>query len=226
VGSITLQNWTRGSRKLYPEGMSPTAKLTSKGAATRGRIVEAAADLILARGVGGTNLDDICAGTATSKGQVFHYFPGGKSDLVSAIASLQAERVLEAQRPFLDTLDTWDDWERWRDAVLAHYRSQPHWGCPIGALTAELIRNEPDRATELAAHMERWRGYLEAGLQRMCDSGQLQPHANPRRLALSTFAALQGGLLLTQVMESIEPLEAALDGALTALRDSATTSPS
>jgi len=89
--------------------MPPTAKLTLKGAATRGRIVEAAADLILARGVGGTNLDDICAGTATSKGQVFHYFPGGKSDLVSAIASLQAERVLDAQRPFLDTLDTWDN---------------------------------------------------------------------------------------------------------------------
>jgi AcrR family transcriptional regulator len=205
--------------------MPPTAKLTSKGVATRGRIVEAAADLILARGVGGTNLDDICAGTATSKGQVFHYFPGGKSDLVSAIASLQAERVLKAQRPFLDTLDTWDDWERWRDAVLAHYRSQPHWGCPIGALTAELIRNEPHRATELAAHMDRWRGYLEAGLQRMHDSGHLQPHANPHTLALSTFAALHGGLLLTQMMESIEPLEAALDGALTALRGAATTSP-
>jgi len=156
---------------------------------------------------------------------VFHYFPGGKGDLVSAIASLQAERVLDAQRPFLDTLDTWDEWEGWRDAVLAHYRSEPHWGCPIGALTAELIRNEPDRATELAAHMDRWRGYLEAGLQRMRNSGQLQPHANPHTLALSTFAALHGGLLLTQMMESIEPLEAALDGALTALRDAATPSP-
>jgi hypothetical protein len=73
--------------------------------------------------------------------------------------------------------------------------------------------------------MDRWRGYLEAGLQRMRDTGQLQPHANPRTLALSTFAALHGGLLHTQTMESIEPLEAALDGALTALRDAATTSP-
>src|ERR1700736_2292109 len=204
--------------------MPPTAKLTAKGAATRAGIVEAAADLILARGVGGTNLDDICAGTATSKGQLFHYFPNGKSELVSAIASFQAERVLDAQRPFLDTLDTWEDWERWRDSVVAHYRLQPHWGCPIGALTAELIRNEPARAAELAAHMDRWRGYLEAGLQRMRDSGQLHPHANPHTLALSTFAALQGGLLLTQMMESIEPLEAALDGALTALRAAATPS--
>src|SRR5207244_7238229 len=108
-------------------------RLTPKGAATRARIVEAAADLILARGAGGTRLDDIRAGTATSKSQLFHYFPGGKSELVSAIASFQSERVLDAQRPFLDTLDTWEAWDGWRDAVVAHYGSQTHWGCPIGA---------------------------------------------------------------------------------------------
>ena len=202
--------------------MPAAAKLTPKGAATRGRIVEAAADLILARGVGGTNLDDICAGTATSKGQLFHYFPDGKRELVSAIAAFQSDRVLDAQRPFLDTLDTWEAWEAWRDAVVAHYRSQPHWGCPIGALTAELVRDEPARAAEMTAHMNRWRGYLEAGLQRMHDSGLLRAAANPKTLALSTFAALHGGLLLTQMLESIEPLEAALDGALTTLRAEAT----
>src|SRR6202035_3000358 len=201
--------------------MAPTIRLTPKGAATRARIVEAAADLVLARSVGGTSLDDICAGTSTSRSQVFHYFPGGKGDLVSAIASFQSDRVLDAQRPFLDELDTWEAWEGWRDAVVVHYRSQPHWGCPIGALTAELIRNEPARAAELTALMDRWRGYLEAGLRRMHTSGLLRADADPRTLALSTFAALHGGLVLTQTMQSIEPLEAALDGALTSLRAAA-----
>lgn len=201
----------------------PTAvKLTPKGAATRTRIVEAAADLILARGVGGTNLDDICTETKTSKGQLFHYFPGGKGELVSAIAAFQTERVLDAQRPFLDTLDRWDDWDRWRDAVVAHYGSQPTWGCPIGALTAELVKNEPARAAEVAAYMNRWRGYIQAGLTRMRDQGLLRNDADPHTLALSIFSALHGGLLLTQMMETIEPLEAALDGALNALRATAT----
>ena len=201
--------------------MPATTTLTPKGAATRDRIVEAAADLILARGVGGTSLDDIRAGTATSKSQLFHYFPGGKGELVSAIASFQSERVLDAQRPFLDTLDTWEAWDGWRDAVVAHYGSQAHWGCPIGALTAELIRDEPSRAAELTAHMDRWRGYLEAGLQRMHASGLLRDDADPRTLALATFAALHGGLLLTQMMESIKPLKAALDSALAALHAAA-----
>jgi AcrR family transcriptional regulator len=197
------------------------AKLTPKGIATRARIVEAAADLVLARGAGGTSLDDIRAETATSKSQLFHYFPGGKSELVAAIAALQSERVLAAQRPYLDTLDTWAAWEGWRAAVLAHYCSQAHWGCPIGALAAELTSGDPARAADLAAYMDRWRGYLEAGLTRMRAAGLLRGDADPRVLALATFAALHGGLLLTQTMQSGEPLAAALDGALTALRAAA-----
>jgi AcrR family transcriptional regulator len=195
----------------------PEAKLTPKGAATRARIVAAAADLVLARGVGGTSLDDVRAGTLTSKSQLFHYFPGGKAELVAAIASFQGERVLDAQRPYLDSLDSWEAWEAWRRAVLAHYGSQPHWGCPISALAREIIGSDPEHSAFLAAYMDRWLGYLRTGLARMCATGVLRSDANPKKLALSTFAALQGGLLLTQTMESIQPLEAALEGALTTL---------
>ena len=126
-------------------------KLTPKGVATRSRIVATAADLVLARGIGGTSLDDIRAGTATSKSQLFHYFPGGKAELVGAIASFQGERVLDAQRPFLDSLDSWEAWESWRRAVVDHYGSQQHWGCPISALAREVLGNDPERAGELAA---------------------------------------------------------------------------
>jgi AcrR family transcriptional regulator len=203
------------------QGMSSQASLTPKGAATRARIVEAAADLVLARGVGGTSLDDIRSGTETSKSQLFHYFPRGKGELVGAIATFQMARVLDAQRPYLDALDTWEAWEGWRDAVIAYYGAQPHWGCPIGALTSELIGQDPERAAEVAAHMDRWRGYLEAGLARMREAGLLQPDADPATLALSIFASLQGGLLLTQTTKSLKPLEAALDGAMTALHATA-----
>jgi AcrR family transcriptional regulator len=192
-------------------------QLTARGAATRARIVESAAEQVLAGGVGGTSLDDIRADTETSKSQLFHYFPGGKSELVGAIASFQADRVLAAQEPYLSRLATWDDWREWRDAVVVHYGSQPHWGCPIGALASELIGTDPERAAEVTAHMEHWRGLLEAGVTRLRDAGDLSPDADPRALSLAVFASLQGGLLLTATAESIEPLEAALDGALAML---------
>jgi AcrR family transcriptional regulator len=192
-------------------------QITARGEATRARIVESAAEQVLAGGVGGTSLDDIRADTETSKSQLFHYFPGGKSELVGAIASFQADRVLAAQEPYLSRLATWDDWREWRDAVVAHYGSQPHWGCPIGALANELIGTDPERAAEVTAHMERWRGLLEAGVTRLRDAGELSADADPRALSLAVFASLQGGLLLTATAESIEPLEAALDGALAML---------
>ena len=194
-------------------------RLTPKGAAARDRIVATAADLVLARGVGGTSLDDIRSGTGTSKSQLFHYFPGGKSELVGAIAAFQSERVLQAQRPYLETLDTWEAWQGWRAAVIAHYGSQPHWGCPIGSLATELIGNDPARAADLAAHLDRWRGYLSAGVDRMREAGLLRAETDPEQLSLSIFAALQGGLMLTQTMCSIAPLEAALDGALSILHE-------
>lgn len=204
--------------------MPDPPSLTPKGAATRARIVEAAADLVLARGVGGTTLDDITAGTRTSKSQLFHYFPGGKSDLLAALAGYQAERVLDAQRPFLDTLDTWEAWQGWREAVIAHYESQPHWGCPIGSLVNELGRDDPALQSEVADHLDRWRAHLEAGLRRMQTGGHLDERCDPRSMSLAIFAAVQGGLLLTQTTQSIEPLVAAMDGAMIALHAAASQS--
>jgi len=203
--------------------MTPTANLTPKGVATRERIVVKAADLVWARGVGATSLDEIRSGTATSKSQLFHYFPGGKSELISAIVTYQGERVLDAQRPYLDALDSWDAWEGWRHAVLAHYGSQDHWGCPISALARELIGLDEEKANEAKMYMERWRGYLYDGLLRMREAGTLKPFASPESLSLTTFASLHGGLLLTQTMLSIRPLESALNGALELLHTAAAT---
>jgi hypothetical protein len=51
----------------------------------------------------------------------------------------------------------------------------------------------------------------------MREHGKLAPDANPAKLATTTMAALQGGLLLTQVRRDPEQLRIALDGARTLL---------
>lgn len=105
--------------------------------------------------------------------------------------------------------------------MLAHYGSQAHWGCPIGALAGELAGRDPSQGDEVLAHMDRWRGYLKTGIQRMRDAGTLREDTDPEQLSLAIFAALHGGLMLTQTMHSLEPLRAALDGVLAALRSHA-----
>lgn len=185
--------------------------LTAKGEATRARIVEATADRILESGIGATSLDDVRAATHTSKSQLFHYFPGGKAELVRAVVALQAARVMDAQRPALDDLATLASWDAWARSVLAHYRAQPHFGCPIGSLAAEASATDAQLAADVEQTMRDWRLALQAGLERL-------GARDPERVAAAIFAGVQGGLLLTRTEQALWPLEAALDGALVQVR--------
>lgn len=196
-----------------------TSGTTSRGAATRARIIDAAADLVLSRGVRVTTLDDVRAATGTSKSQLFHYFPGGKTELVRAVVLRQTERVLTGQRLLLDGLDGFPALQRWRDAIVAVQRER-HCvgGCPLGSLASEVAEHDDHARTLLATSFAQWQDLLRDGLSAMRAAGTLRPDADPAELALATVASLQGGLLLAQTSRSTRPLEVALDAALTHLR--------
>jgi hypothetical protein len=42
---------------------------------------------------------------------MFHYFPGGKSDLLHAVTVHEAEQVILDQQPFLGDLSSWRKWQ-------------------------------------------------------------------------------------------------------------------
>src|SRR5512135_199003 len=109
--------------------------LTARGAATRARIVEAAADLIYAHGVERTSLDDVMATTGVSKSQLYHYF-ADKDALVLAVIAKQTERVLDAQRPHLEALDSLPALKAWRGAILRLNKAAQGKGCPLGLLAS------------------------------------------------------------------------------------------
>jgi AcrR family transcriptional regulator len=71
--------------KQEPAGPPKNVPLTAKGAATRDRIVQSAADLMYIKGVHATTLDDVLAATGTSKSQLYRHFPD-KEALVRAVA--------------------------------------------------------------------------------------------------------------------------------------------
>src|SRR5438477_2590423 len=81
--------------------------VTSKGLATRQRILDAACDLVFERGALSLSLDEVLAVTGTSKSQLYHYF-ADKWDLIRAVVARQGERVLDLQRPALGDVDGWE----------------------------------------------------------------------------------------------------------------------
>lgn len=185
-------------------------RLTKRGAATRQRIVAAAADLAQRRGVGEMSLDDVMAASGASKSQLYHYF-ADKDALLREAAALQAERVLAAHEPLLEALDSLSALRRWRDAVLTLNRGV---GCPLGSLVYQLPRSAKGARTAVEDGLEAWRGRIEAGLARMRARGELAADAAPADLALMVLSAVQGGLLLSRSAKSDRPLELAFDMAL------------
>lgn len=197
--------------------------LTERGRQTRQRIIEATGQQILSGGIGGTTLDGVRAATLTSKSQLFHYFPGGKSELVREVAVWEGEQLLAAQLPWLDDLSTWESWHAWRDALVDYYLGLGRWACPIGSLAWEAAATDPGLAAFVAQSMGEWRARLAAGIRRMHEAGHVDASVDPERLAAAILAAVQGGLMLSQPERSSWPLEAALDSLLDVLRSGSRT---
>src|SRR2546427_12652282 len=73
------------------------APVTVKGRAMRERIVQAAAELVAAKGVAGVSLDDVRARTGASRSQLYHYFED-RDDRIRAVVEATTDAVLGRQR--------------------------------------------------------------------------------------------------------------------------------
>jgi TetR/AcrR family transcriptional regulator, transcriptional repressor for nem operon len=186
---------------------------TARGAATRSRVVNTAADLIYARGVDRTSLGDVMAESGVSKSQLYHYFDD-KDALVLEVINLQTERVLHAQQPHLGALDSLKALRLWRDAMIQLNKRAGSRGCPIGSLASELANDSEAARKRLAASFAMWGDSIEQGLAKMRERGALSPSANPHELAVALLSAVQGGFLLSKTTQTSRPLEIAIDMAI------------
>lgn len=185
-------------------------KLTTKGAATRQRIIEGAASVIREVGLGETTLDDIRMHTGTSKSQLFHYFPSGRDELLLAVAQFEADRVLLDQQPHLSNLTTWEAWQRWKAALLRRYRKQGPT-CPMAVLMSELGRTDPAAQAVTRSLLLRWRSDLATGVRAMQVRGTAPGALDPDRFAGAIVAGIQGGVAILLATGSGADLEAVLD---------------
>ena len=194
------------------------AKLTPKGRATRERIVAAAAELMSRRGVARTTIEDIQEAAAVSTSQMYHYF-ADKGDLVAAVIDFQTDRVLAVQHLGLDRLECLEDLRRWRDIMVDMMRRLGCvGGCPIGSLANDLAETDPLARAQVARSFVQWETMIRDGLKAIAARGELPDGTEVDNLALATLAAIQGGLLLSQVRRDTAPLEAAVDTMIEHLR--------
>jgi TetR/AcrR family transcriptional regulator, transcriptional repressor for nem operon len=196
-------------------------QLTARGAATRDRIVNAAADLMYTQGVERTSLDDVIEVSGTGKSQLYHYF-SDKSELVEQVVRFQVGQVMKQQTPLLENLRSMRGLERWRDMVVANMGA---YGCPLGSLSSELADHSEPVRQEVQAGFSAWESQLRAGLERMQESGELDAKASPADFATGLLAAVQGGYLLSQARQDPASMRISLDMAVDHIRSYVRASP-
>jgi TetR/AcrR family transcriptional regulator, transcriptional repressor for nem operon len=209
-----IQKWIDKTKNRYAVLVAEIARLTPKGLRTRDRIVDAAAELLLTRGMAATTLDDVKAAAGISSSQLYHYFDS-KGDLVQAVAVRQTETIVAAQGPMLRGVEGLDGLRDWAAFVVDNFRSfDCCGGCPLGSLGSEVAENDELARQAVSASLGRWESVLRDTLTKLTETGALGSTADPEALAVVLIVALQGGLLLGKIHRSSRPLEIALGNAI------------
>src|ERR1700755_2457322 len=115
---------------------------TVKGRATRDRILNAAAELMVTEGIGALNDHTLREAASVSGSQTAYYFPD-KNSLVRAVIQRQTEVLLDFHRqPALGGLDSLADFEQWVELTLKFSRRKVR-GRPVptfGAMAGQLSK--------------------------------------------------------------------------------------
>lgn len=186
---------------------------STRGAATKQRILEAAAALMDKQGYNGTSVDDVLAAAGAGKSQFYHYF-SSKTQLAKEILQLRMQGaplgcLLNESTTNIECLP---DLLARLDGLVASHRAGafPH-GCPIGNIAAELAGAHAELRAEAEAIFGAYASNLTAILRRLSDKQQVEKMPPAAAIAQSVMAAVQGGLLLAKVAASSEPFAQVID---------------
>lgn len=171
----------------------------------RERMVMSAALLIRERGAHATAISDVLAHSGAPRGSAYHYFPGGRTQLLCEAVDYAGEFVataLSREQRGVELLDTLIAFHR-QQLLDTDFRA----GCPIAAVAVEA--GEPgDRDTmapvvdRAAAAFDHW---LELIAQRLSADGMASQRAE--ELAVLMTSAIEGALLLARVRRDTQPLD-------------------
>ena len=183
------------------------AKFT-RGAATRARIVRAAADLFHKQGGGATSPDQVIEASETGKGQFYHYFKS-KEGLVHEVLQAYLDDIAKGTAPLSYEINSWEDLESW---FFSNIELQKHFrmtrGCPFGTIGNEVTENDELIRQDLSLIFEVVKNKLAAFFIKEKVTGRLSQDANEEQLANFCIATIQGAMLLGKIKRNSQPAEA------------------
>lgn len=175
-------------------------------AGPRERMVASAALLIRERGAHPTAIADVLAHSGAPRGSAYHYFPGGRNQLLCEAIDYASDQV--AAR-----IDTADSAGVLLDAMIAGFRKQLsasdfRAGCPVVAVAVEAGEAGEPGAEETAAldragaAFLRWTGQIT---RRLKEDGVSAERAE--ELAMLIMTAIEGAVVVARATRDVKPLD-------------------
>jgi TetR/AcrR family transcriptional regulator, transcriptional repressor for nem operon len=191
---------------------------SAKGAETRLRIIQAAAELFHKQGVGATSPDQIIEASGTGKGQFYHYFKS-KEGLVHEVLQSHLDAIRTGAAPLKYEIESWQDLEQWFLAQVAlQRRFGMTRGCPFGTIGNEVTENDELIRQDLSLIFELVKNKLAVFFIKEKAKGRLFKDADEDQMADFCIATIQGAMLLGKIKRNGQPVEAAVGEALAHLK--------
>src|SRR5690625_1025083 len=169
---------------------------------TRTKLLQAARDIIRARGFAATSIDDLCTAAGVTKGAFFHHFRN-KEALGVAAAAYWAETTsaLFAEAPYHDHGDPLDRliaYIEFRKLIIAGDLSE--FTCLVGTMAQEVHTSHPAIRDACAASIFGHAATLEPDITAAMEVRGIQADWTPASLAAHMQAVLQGAFILAKAM--------------------------
>ena len=178
-------------------------RTTDGDSPTRQKLLEAAQELMLAKGFTATSVDEVCAAAGVTKGSFFHYF-----DSKEHLGRVVAEHYFAAKKrqcqaaPFWRKKDPLDRIYGFVDSLIElPHTAEAGKGCLLGTFVQELSETHPAIRAVCAACLAE----QAAAFKRDLDEAKARYAAGARwdtqSLAEHLLAVVQGAIILAKAKQ-------------------------
>ncbi|HPI88187.1 MAG TPA: TetR/AcrR family transcriptional regulator [Spirochaetota bacterium] len=171
----------------------------NKGQITRDKVIQLSMDLIHARGVGNTSMNDIIAATGVKKGNLYFHF-SSKEELALEVIDRARRQYSEYLSSAISGTTSMEKLESLIDAVVSfHVKRKLRGGCIFGNTALETGGTDSPLRLLIREVFSRWAGQIEALIIQAAGEGSARNDIPPDVLARTIIAALEGAIMLAKV---------------------------
>jgi TetR/AcrR family transcriptional repressor of nem operon len=190
-----------------------------KGEATRQRIIAEAAPIFNQRGFDGCSMQDLMTATGLEKGGLYRHF-ANKEDLAAEAFRFALAQNVKVRTEHLDEIPNSINKLKKVVQLFVDLPSAIPGGCPLMNTAIDADDGNPALRDLARKGIQDWRARLVQILETGIKAGEIRRSTDPRRIANTLIATLEGALMISRLENSRNALRDAqttLDALLTSL---------